>query len=1176
MSRPAGGADGRWCQAEPRNSRLTAQPANLTLMYESHSIPRRFSARILVSIRLCMACLGTLFWMRTSFWTCVSIWMCTSIGAPVFAAPDQNDSVELFERKIRPALIRYCYECHSAAATEIKGGLRLDSREALLQGGTTGPAVVPGDVEGSLLISAIRRQSLEMPPDEKLPPTVIDDFAQWVAEGAPDPRDDPPTVDEATEIAWQGILESRRDWWSFKPLCKPQLPAAESKSSSDAIDYFVEARLAAAGLELHEPADLHTLLRRLTFVLTGLPPTSEEVHEFERQSAHHPAAYQNAVYEALVDRLLGSPHFGERWARHWMDVVRFAETHGYEWNHEIRDAWRYRDYLIRAFNADLPYDQLVREHIAGDLLKAPRINTTLGINESVIGTAFWRFSELGHDNCTIFPEIRFDALDNQIDTLTKGFQALTVSCARCHNHKLDAISTADYYALVGILESSRQVVQTLDLPGTMTRQANQLKNIKSKLQLQLATKWLAAIEALPTALLTALRQEKADGEEKAGTGLQQQLHQENPELDNFTLSFKRIADLQEPADLSLSWQQLKQEYETEAHKRTKFNAENFHPYQVFSRNQPHTWKTLGLGLQEGPGAAGRFVLATGGDNMVNAVLPAGIFTHLLSPRMNGTLQSPWLPTEHKYVSLQFLGDGLSMVRAVVDSCALNEYAGGGKLYLDGDGLRWKRFPTSAGSPHRSYLELTTKTDNLRWPDRPGVPKTTDDAKLQSPHSWFGVTHVVLHDCEETPRPELSHLARLFDQPPPKSLNDVAKAYQRVCQQAIEAWRDGRATNDDVHWINWLLSSELLPNSISSVHSAAGLVRQYREIEACLSQARVVAGIADHGPGFDSPLLLRGNATDLGPEVPRRYLEAIAGSRHFPSKGSGRWEIAELITSEENPLTARVMVNRIWHHLFGTGIIRTTDNFGHVGDLPSHPMLLDYLAHQFMQEGWSVKKLIRQIVTSRTFRQSNSPTAAAIEQDPANRLLHHYPVRRLDSEAIRDTILAVSGRLDQTLYGPSIHPYRETPKEHRKLAAGPLDGAGRRSLYLKVTRMEGSKFLELFDRPNPMETRGSRNRTNVPAQALALLNDPFLIDQSRFWSQQLLADQNESPEARIENMFVRALGRPPADEERDRIVTFVHWLEKYHEVTPNESLANPIIWQEVAHWFFNTKELIYIR
>jgi hypothetical protein len=1125
-------------------------------------MPIRFFLRLPVWMRQSVTCLG------------ISVALCASMGHPVFATSEQ-EHIEFFERKIRPVLVRYCYECHSAAASEIKGSLRLDSRPALLRGGDTGPAVLPGDVEGSLLISAIRHQTLEMPPEEKLPAAVIADFERWVAGGAHDPRDHPPTADEAAELAWQGIFNARREWWSLKPVSDSELPAAELASSTRPVDRFIEARLAAAGLELSRPAKPRTLLRRLNLVLTGLPPTSEETREFEQHSDHHPDSSRDVAYTDLVDRLLDSPHFGERWARHWMDVVRFAETHGYEWNHEIRDAWRYRDYLIRAFNSDLPYDQFIREHIAGDLLEAPRINTELEINESVIGTAFWRFSELGHDDCVRFPEIRYDALDNQIDTLTKAFQATTVSCARCHNHKLDAVSTADYYALVGILESSRQVVQTIELPGGITRQTKQLQDLKIELRQQLADEWLVATEALPGKLLTALRLKKTAEDQEAETGLQQQLAREKLELHDFVLPLKRIVDQQTPDSFASIWQELKKEYEVEATVRVEFNAQNFHTWQAFDTDQPSVWRTLGLGLAGDPCSCGEFALPSAGDDMVSAVLPAGLFTHLLSDRLNGTLQSPWVPTEHKYVSLQLLGGGLSMVRAVVDSCSLNEYAGGGKRYLDEADLHWKRFPTSAGPPHRSYLDLTTKTDNVRWPDRPGVAGTEEE-KLQSPRSWFGVTRVVLHDCEETPQEDLSHFLRLFDRPVPQTLEDVVHAYQAECQESIEAWRDGKATNDDVSWINWLLSSDLLTNSIQADRPVVDLVQQYRELEAQIPQPRVVAGMSDHGPGFDSPLLRRGNAEDLGSSVPRRYLESIAGPKMFSSEGSGRREIAELIANQNNPLTARVMVNRIWHHLFGSGIVRTTDDFGHVGDLPSHPELLDHLAYQFVQQGWSVKKLIRQIVTSRTFCQSSMSGAVANQRDPANRLLHHYPVRRLDSEAIRDTILAVSGRLDRTLCGPSIHPFREEPKKHRKLEAGPLDGHGRRSLYLKVTRMEGPEFLELFDFPNPMETRGSRDRTNVPAQALAFLNDPFLIDQSRFWSEKLIARQDESLEARIDHMFVKALGRPPAADERNRIATFVGLLEKSHQVAAGESLASPTIWQDVAHMFFNTKEMIYIR
>ena len=416
-----------------------------------------------------------------------------------------DEDFEFFEKRIRPVLIRHCYECHSAASSELKGGLRLDSREFIRKGGESGPAVVPGNTSVSLLLDAVRHESFEMPPDRKLPERVIEDFETWIEAGAVDPRDMPPTAEEVANLSWGTIFEERRKWWSLQPIDPDVAKAArtfgqDSKRVSLQIDAYISARQQAAKITPAEPATGRILARRLSLVLTGLPPGPAEVEQFVKAFADNPGA----AYEAYVDRLIDSPHFGEHWARHWLDVVRFAETHGYEWNHEIRDAWRYRDYLIRAFNSDVPYDQIVREHIAGDLLKQPRINKELGINESLIGTAFWRFGELGHDDCVTFPEIRFDALDNQIDTFAKAFQGLTVSCARCHDHKLDAISTKDYYALVGILENCSQVVHTLDSPDRIADAADEIRKVKVELRQVLGEKWLAAVEPMKETIVKVL------------------------------------------------------------------------------------------------------------------------------------------------------------------------------------------------------------------------------------------------------------------------------------------------------------------------------------------------------------------------------------------------------------------------------------------------------------------------------------------------------------------------------------------------------------------------------------------------------------------------------------------------------------------------------------------------
>jgi hypothetical protein len=339
---------------------------------------------------------------------------------------------------------------------------------------------------------------------------------------------------------------------------------------------------------------------------------------------------------------------------------------------------------------------------------------------------------------------------------------------------------------------------------------------------------------------------------------------------------------------------------------------------------------------------------------------------------------------------------------------------------------------------------------------------------------------------------------------------------------------------------------------------------------------VAPGLADSGPGFEQPLLLRGDWAKPGEAVPRRYLEVLPGAnKPFAPAGSGRLELAERIASPSNPLTARVMVNRVWHHLFGVGLAPTTDDFGRVGEPPSHPELLDDLAARFMEDGWSVKRLIRSLVLTRAFRISSVPLPAARETDPRNRLLHRYFARRMEAEAIRDAILAVSGRLDLAMYGPSIHPYREAENADRRLFPGPLDGAGRRSIYIKQNLMEGPKFLCAFDFPGGKVTQGRRDLTNVPAQALALLNDPFVTQEARVWAQRLAARTEATVAARVETMFRAALGRPPRADEGRRFQETVLELAALRGVPAEDTLKSIEVWSDVAHTLFNLKEFITI-
>jgi hypothetical protein len=1341
------------------------------------------------------------------------------------AFADDGKGVAFFEKRIRPVLIKHCYECHSAASSEPKGGLRLDSRDFSRKGGESGPAIVPGNTGKSLLMEAIRHELIEMPPDKKLPDQVIADFEKWIEDGATDPRDQPPSAEALAELSWKAILDERRNWWSLQPVDPNVAKVAQtfgrhSSRVSLPIDAFVSAKQQKAGIQFGNPASARVLARRLSLVLTGLPPAPAEVDQFVNDYDKAP----DAAYEALVNRLLDSPHFGEHWARHWMDVVRFAETHGYEWNHEIRDAWRYRDYLIRAFNDDVPYDQLVREHIAGDLLEPPRVDGRLGINESIIGTAFWSFGELGHDNCVEFPEIRFDAIDNQIDTLGKAFQGLTISCARCHDHKLDAISTKDYYALVGVLESCTQVVHTIDSPERMADVVARTQLLKSKLRAELGKKWFGEINKSQATFASILspnsrnesRQPKAktgsdrgetetrgefryqalqeyvantkldhsdpgyllgrlarrdpgaDSESLADTGDIRNAHwlwypeghaatdapiesryfrrrviipedrrvtkavcffagddkveffvngdligtgnshpnlvgvditrklkrganelaaintnmkapvEKNPggwigvvrvefedgdpllfftdsnwkssrtakegwQTDDFAdwvkamelgkagippwgVPWQAQSHVRREVDLATLWPILKKEYLAEQARREKSNAETFENWADFAAGGSNPvaevaktfdkdkaegdtaeslgdfrygvsgWSASGLGLSGGPSRAGEFTLTREGDNIVAAVLPAGLYTNVTSDRLNGSLRSPWLPTGKKFVSVQLVGDTRSMVRTVVDSCTLNEFAGGGLEYLVGGTPKWNRFPTSAGGSHRSFVELTTRADNPRWPDRPDRAASKDPKELYDYRSSFGVVRAVLHDSPATPLPELDAILVLFEQAGSGSRKDfrhsnktetpgasrdeadIAAAFQTVASNAVTAWQNNRATDADVVWINWLLKVGLLSNSVTDDQQLSELLKKCRAIDSSIPEPRVIAGLADHAKAKEKgfPVLQGGDASRPGAIVPRRYLEVIAGNAHpFDSTGSGRLQLADLIASSSNPLTARVMVNRVWLHLFGQGIVATPDDFGRMGESPTHPQLLDYLAAGFVEDGWSIKKLIRRIVLSRTFRQSSRPDDQAAKIDPGNQLLHHYPAHRLSAESVRDTILAVSGRLDRKRYGPSINPHRKKEIDYRKLWSGPLDGDGRRSIYTKVTRMEGPQFLELFDFPNPTVTRGSRDRTNVPAQALALLNDPFVIDQARFWAEQLVASDDDSFADRVQSMFLRAVGRSPNEAELQRFVSLVRRLSDNPSATEAALLKDKSVWQDAAHAIFNMKELVYI-
>ena len=605
--------------------------------------------------------------------------------------------------------------------------------------------------------------------------------------------------------------------------------------------------------------------------------------------------------------------------------------------------------------------------------------------------------------------------------------------------------------------------------------------------------------------------------------------------------------------------------------RAEGNATRYRSFGDLREELAAGWSVDGVGLREGPSPSGDFAVAPQGEAAVRGVYPAGRYTHTRSARLNGAVRSPVLPRGAKKLSLLVMGGMLGARRTVIDNCAIGEEY----QFVEASQPAWVTVDLEESWGELPvFVEMVTRWDNPRIPDRPGRIKAPYAALLDAPESYFGIVRAVLHDEDEPPRPELSHFGPLLDQAPPAGWAELEARYQQAAAGAIERWGRGEADDDDVRWLSWLLEKGLLSNRADASPELRALIERYRGIERLLPEPRVVEGLEDAGEGRDFPVLISGAAGSPGEAAPRRFLSRLFGEEPLARGGSGRRELAELLASERNPLTARVMVNRVWHHLFGRGLVPTVDDFGALGEKPSHPELLDYLARRFMADGWSVKRLIRLIVTSRTFQQSSAAAPEAAELDPSNRLLHHFPVRRLTAEEIRDTLLSVAGELSAELEGPSVDPYRKRPKDYRRLFSGPLLGDGRRSLYLKVTRMEGAGFLETFDFPMPSTTRGARDSTIVPAQSLTLLNDPLVLEAAELSARRALAGAGDGRSDRIGALFRRVLARDPSAAERQRFAALADRLATLR--TDADAAGEAGVWRDLAHVLLTSKELLYVE
>jgi hypothetical protein len=978
----------------------------------------------------------------------------------------QADEREFFESRIRPVLAQECYACH-AASTKKKGGLTVDTRDGLLRGGRSGPAVVPGKPAESLLLKTIRHEDpeLKMPRDgAKLDAAAIRDFEAWIGRGAFDPRDAAPSKEEvARETSFDAILRRRKTWWSFQPVGTPAVP--DVPGVTHPVDRFLVSRFKPA-----PEADPRIFARRCHLLLVGLPPTPEEVEAFV---ADHAKNADDAV-ESLVDRLLASPRFGERWARHWMDVMRYAETHGSEGDPAIPHAGRYRDYLIRAFNADVPYARFVREQIAGDLIENPRVVD--GVNESALGTGHLRMVLHGFSPTDSLDEL-VTFTDNQIDTVTKAFLGLTVSCARCHDHKFDAISQADFTSLYGIFASTRPAVIDVNVRERQTLHVDRVAELKKELRVALAARWLGSVDQA----VQKLRDWSPDPKK--------------PVHDGPLAAWARLSK-KTPEQWAGEWKKLQEQDADRARRLAAFRAQpTVVPLDLKS------WSGDGAGLAQGPSPAGEFTLHADGDLAVSAIHPAGILSHRTTDKHRAMLTSPRFKAEGGKLWIRLRGDR-ARARYVVQN-----YPRSGTIHFKSDVSSetdvWVGWSLEYWTGDRLHLEISTQAD----PPLEGVERG---------RSWFGASEVLYaRDPKLAPPPGLPSLSRLGDAADPDAL---AARYGEALRRAIEEWRDGRLDDDGADFLSAFL--RFFPNKAADFP----LIQEYRRLEKEIPEPSRAPGVLE-GFGTDEPLFVRGDHKHPAQIVPRRFLEAIDPAPYRIAPGqSGRLELADSLVSSSNPFFARVIVNRLWQHLFGRGLVATPDNFGRLGDPPTHPELLDHLARRFLDQGGSMKSMIRYLATSQAFRRASGLRP----EDPENLLLSFFPARRLEAEAIRDSMVMLSGNPDL-----------------------------RRSIYLRVVRNNLDPFLTAFDFPIPSGCRGRRDSTNVPAQSLGLMNGPSVSQWAEEWSRRHAA---LDPDAAVSRLFAEAYGRGPTARERE--------LARAHVAEAGlKSLALALI---------NTKEFIYVR
>jgi cytochrome c553 len=1123
----------------------------------------------------------------------------------VLAAPASSQdpsTAEFFEKKVRPLLVAHCLECHGADAKKIKGGLRLTSRAELLKGGESGPAVVPGDPAASRLVRAVRYKSddLKMPPRGRLADSDIALLESWVKAGATWP--DAGSAQAEAPKPGQLFTDEQKRFWAFQPMKDSPAPAVRNRDwIKTPIDAFILAKLEEKGLGPAKPADRYTLLRRVTFNLTGLPPTIDEIEAFISDTS--PSAF-----EKVIDRLLNSPHYGERWGRHWLDIARYADSNGLDENTAFGNAWRYRDYVIGSFNKDKPYDLFLREQIAGDLLwkderriKDQKKDSSFILHPSSFPSA----EELTATGFLVLgpkvlaepdkQKMKMDIADEQLDTLGKAVLGLTLGCARCHDHKFDPIPQRDYYSLLAIFTSTRTMknlatvaqaherplptdekpeiaqarVKKIEAKEAEIKQATDELRAKvlSDARANVGAYLLAAADARGRSGVARMSAGKPTGAivleaEKYKKGTADQVDTGYGEGIGVILSYK-------PENIRAEYTinvPKAGEYELEV----RYAALESRPIRV-SVNGVLALPEAANGTTGGWNPEHQAWKPEGRLTLVEGKNTLAIEAHALLPHIDKlAILPPETPGAH--------ATGLAAVRPSAGTVS------------------------EVSRQRKLIFEFVNG-----WADY--VRQAKPDDPLFGP--WLAVKDLPDDGFATTAAPLLAKFrdkapAVLLDGPAPKSLADFAERYAKVLPQSDAgkqllsdpegpfALKNPLPANPEFYYPREMARLSQRNAELAAIEKTAPPTVKVLAVEDGAKYPQVKAD----GKPRNLFVQIRGNYLTPGEEAPPIFPRILAGEHQKPFVGetgeaatpepnqtrygrersaSGRLELANWITDPKHPLTTRVMVNRIWQHHFGEGIVRSPDNFGKLGERPTHPELLDWLALRFIENGWSIKRLHKLILLSAVYQQSthHPPLTTHHSQDPDNKLLWRMNRVRLEAEPIRDSLLAVGGNLELKMGGTLLNNGNFTYVNNENSTNTARYDNHRRSVYLPVVRNTVFDFFQVFDFAEPHVPNGKRASTVVAPQALYLMNSPLVKEQALSFAESLLRESGDDTR-RVGQAYLRAYGRPAAAEEVAHAIAFIGRYESALAAEEKDaSKRRTKAWQSFCQVLFAGSEFVYV-